>query len=238
MGKSLPTVRGSVYGGLAFAFSPPGEKFYRAVESKLLCALKSLASALAWPSLKEAGALSDLVEKEQHGPGNELASIKTEYHRLFVGPYQLVAPPYASLYLESEPTVMGQSTLEVLRMYEEAGFVLSPSFKDLPDHIAAELEFMALLCEGEKEAWKREDFSQALTLLSREETFLKEHLVRWIPKFSMRILSTTDSPFYRALASLVQDYVFLDLEGVRAARRLLEAGGTATRVQEGTRDGA
>ena len=133
---------------------------------------------------------------------------------------------------------MGESTLDVTRHYEEAGFHLSPSFRDLPDHVAAELEFMALLCEEEGEAWHKDDLFQAAKLISREETFLKDHLVRWIPNFTSKILSSTDFPFYRALASLLRDYVLLDLDCVRGLRRVLKAEEFALRVKEETRDGA
>lgn len=236
MGETLATVRGSIYEGLAFAFSPPRKKFYRVLGSQLLRPLKSLRSTFAWPSLKAAEALSDLVGKGQHGLSNELTSIKAEYYRLFVGPYHLPALPYASVYLESEPTVMGPSTVKVLRSYEEAGFFLSPSFKDLPDHIIAELEFMALLCEEEGEAWHKEDLPQAEKLLGREETFLGEHLAQWIPRFASRVHSSTDSPFYRALASLLKDHVFIDRDGVHALRVLIASEGLMP-TKEGTRDG-
>lgn len=149
------------------------------------------------------------------------SSLNTEYHRLFIGPYKLAAPPYASLYLEAEPAIMGRSTLEVLRLYEEAGFVLSPSFRDLPDHIVAELEFMALLCEREQKARQGRDISEVALVIAREATFLKHHLSRWIPRFSSRILAATEMPFYRALALLAQDYVLLDGDYVQAMNGLL-----------------
>lgn len=238
MGETLATVRGSIYEGLAFAFSPPGEEFYRAIKHKLVWPLKKLRSVFAWPTLEEHNLLEGLIEKgRREGLDQSLVSLKSEYHRLFAGPYKLAAPPYASVYLESDPTIMGPSTVKVLKTYEEAGFSLSLSFKDLPDHITAELEFMALLCEQEGGAWQKEDFSQAEELLSREETFLVDHLAQWIPKFSSRVHSSTDSPFYRALASLVKDYVFLDRDAVHALGAVLASEGLMP-TEEGTRDGA
>lgn len=224
MSAALAGLRGSVYEGLALAFRPPSKDFYRSLSCRLLSPLGDLKNLFAWPGLEQSAALGKLTEKKNHALASKTrGSLKLEYERLFVGPYKLPAPPYASLYLESEPTVMGRSTLGVLRMYEDAGFVLSPSFKDLPDHIAAELEFMALVCEEERRSWKKGDPSGAGRFLSVEERFLSGHLVQWIPKFTAAILFSTQTPFYRALASLTRDYVVLDLNSVQAARRLLNA---------------
>ncbi|MFW6241995.1 MAG: molecular chaperone TorD family protein [Thermodesulfobacteriota bacterium] len=38
------------------------------------------------------------------------------FNRLFVGPAALEAPPYASVYLDEEPVVMGQTTRNVREM--------------------------------------------------------------------------------------------------------------------------
>jgi TorA maturation chaperone TorD len=229
----ITEVRASVYCALAVGFSAPSKRNLQKLSSQLLEVMQQRRSLNVWPSLD--GRIKALQASIN---GFERLSLRAEYHRLFVGPYKLPAPPYASVYLESEPTVMGPSTLKVLRMYEEAGFLLSPSFKDLPDHIAAELEFMALLCEEEGAAWQGDDLCEAASLLSREDAFLAQHLVRWIPDFASKIISTTESPFYRGLASLLQDYVLFDLDCVRALRRLLEARETTPLMKEGAMDGA
>ena len=224
MSAALAGLRGSVYEGLALAFRPPSKDFYRSLSCRLLSPLSELNNLFAWPGLEQSAVLGKLTQKKNYVLASKIRrSLKLEYERLFVGPYKLPAPPYASLYLESEPTVMGRSTLGVLTVYEEAGFVLSPSFKDLPDHIAAELEFMALLCEEERRSWKKGDPSGAGRFLSLEERFLSGHLVQWIPRFATRVLASTEVPFYRALAFLTRDYVVLDLNSVHAVCRLLNA---------------
>jgi len=144
-----------------------------------------------------------------------------EYHRLFVGPGELPAPPYESVYREGW-TVFGESTLEVKRRYEEAGYALEPSFTELPDHVAAELAFMALLTEEEARAWEAQDASAAFSWLVRERAFLGDHLTRWLPGFCDRLLASTEVPFYRGLAVSLREFVALDAEQVRALTGLLE----------------
>jgi TorA maturation chaperone TorD len=144
-----------------------------------------------------------------------------EYHRLFVGPGALPAPPYESVYREGW-RVFGETTLEVKRQYEEAGYALDASFTELPDHVAAELAFMALLAEEEARAWEAQDASAAFSWLDRERAFLGEHLTRWLPDFCDRLLASTEDPFYRGLAVSLQEFVTLDAERVRALTGLLE----------------
>ncbi len=98
------------------------------------------------------------------------------FNRLFVGPKALEAPPYASYYLESEPQLMGESTLQVRRMYEMAGLV-SPLQGHLPDdHLGVELDAAVnilgmvdrLIAEEPRILWRY---------------FLQEHLEVWLPQF-------------------------------------------------------
>lgn len=229
----MAEVRASLYSALASGFSAPDEGTLKEISGRLSEVLREASSLFVMPVLEDT-----IKNFDASINASDRTSLKAEYHRLFVGPYKLPAPPYASVYLESEPTIMGTSTLEVLRMYEEAGFLLSPSFKDLPDHVAVELEFMALLCEEERRAWRRGGLCEAAKLISLEESFLRGHLVRWIPNFTSKILASTEFLFYWALASLVKDYVLLDLDCVRALRRLLEARETTPLMKEGAIDGA
>ena len=50
----------------------------------------------------------------------ELESLKIDYAQLFVGPFNLLAPPYGSFYLE-DSRIMGDSTIDVRNWYEKEG---------------------------------------------------------------------------------------------------------------------
>jgi TorA maturation chaperone TorD len=157
-------------------------------------------------------------------PSPELAKAVSglipEYHRLFVGPGELPAPPYESVYREGW-RVMGETTLDVQSAYEEAGYALDSSFKELPDHVAAELVFMALLAEEEAKAWETGDASAAVSWLERQRAFLDDHLTRWLPAFCDRLLASTEVSFYRKLAGELQEFVALDAERLKSMAGLL-----------------
>lgn len=101
------------------------------------------------------------------------------FNRLFVGPMALQAPPYASAYLETEPRLMGQTTIQVRRIYDMAGLG-SPLQGRLPDdHIGVELDAALGLSAMARELEAEEP--RALWAY-----FLHEHLGAWIPRFIER----------------------------------------------------
>jgi putative dimethyl sulfoxide reductase chaperone len=141
--------------------------------------------------------------------------LRVEYARLFIGPFELPAPPYESVYRDgSGRLLMGQSTLEVRRSYHEEGLDLSDTVRDLPDHVIAEMEFMSHLCETES-CLRIANRSEAEAYLGKQEYFLSEHLTKWIPEFTKAICSSTTEEFYRLLAQLANDFISLDQDYVR-----------------------
>lgn len=194
--------RARAYELLALGFSPPS--------AEMADAMANVKPSLSLPVFGPLGL---------EAPDPE--TLVPEYHRLFVGPESLPAPPYESVYREGW-RVMGESTLDVQRQYEEAGYALDPARHDPPDHVTAELAFLALLAEAEAAAWETGDLHAVLSWLRRARAFLDEHLARWVPVFCDRVQASTMSPFYWSLAGLLRDVVRLDLEWSRARVAMLE----------------
>jgi TorA maturation chaperone TorD len=142
--------------------------------------------------------------------GTELS---VEYAKLFVGPYRLKAPPYGSVYLDDGRRVMGDSTLEVINIYQVTGLTMDDEFKELPDHIAAELEFMYFLSYRKVDALERSELQTASDLKQTAEYFLNEHLRKWVPRFSRNIKEGTRSEFYDALADCLSKFISCDYSG-------------------------
>jgi len=57
--------------------------------------------------------------------------VEFAFNKLFVGPQAVLAPLFASVYLENDPHVMGETTLMVRRLYQTVGLV-SPLEGKLP----------------------------------------------------------------------------------------------------------
>lgn len=129
------------------------------------------------------------------------------YAKLFVGPNEILASPYGSVYLDGEKTVMGDSTMEAIKMYEEQGLSMDSEFRNLPDHITVELEFIYYLIFKEVEALEKSQWDAALDFIKKQELFLDNFLQRWVNPFCDRIKQGTDNEFYTSLADCVSAFI-------------------------------
>lgn len=137
--------------------------------------------------------------------GNE--DLLVEYARLFVGPNELLAPPYGSIYLEEGRKVMGESTARVMEFYKAESLSMDEHFENLPDHIAAELEFMYYLAYHEVEALEKNDTEKAAHFLNRQESFLRVFLGPWVAPFCEKVKQGTENAFYQALADCLAAFI-------------------------------
>ena len=134
-------------------------------------------------------------------------TLEVDYAQLFVGPFNLMAPPYGSVYLEGERQVMGASTADVQQRYRAAGLDVDTGFKDAPDHIAAELEFMHFLIFKAMEAANQGDANGIVTCLSNQQSFLEEHLGAWVHEFAAHVVDNAKTAFYRNLARVTAAFI-------------------------------
>ena len=120
-------------------------------------------------------------------PGDGLEKLQIEYTRLFInGVPHVAAPPYGSVYLDK--SLQGQHAAKTLQFYREHGFLLKEN-ADLPDHLAHQLEVLALLAEqGNAEA---------------ETDFLNSLFIPWFPHFKQRVEQEAQQPFYPVIVQLI-----------------------------------
>ena len=152
----------------------------------------------------------------------EADDLTLDHAGLFVGPFELEAPPYESVYLDDEERVMTESTAEVQLEYTEAGVDID--IDEPADHVAAELEFTFLLVATEIEALEAGAFEAAEHYLERQYEFLADHLGRWISELAENMREHADTEFYRLLADEAQSFV--ESDGKRLADRLNRLDGT------------
>ena len=132
-----------------------------------------------------------------------------DYSRLFLGPFEILAKPYGSVYLDGEKIVMGDSTMQALELYREGGFDVAEDFLEMPDHIAVELEFLYLLSFR---IGKASDDEEKARLIVLKQKFLEEHLGRWVGTLSEAIRKGAQTDFYKRLADLTEQFVREDLQ--------------------------
>ena len=137
-------------------------------------------------------------------------SLLVDYTRLFLGPVDTLAKPYGSAWLGGQQALMQDSTVAVQQLYEEGGFEISEDFRELPDHVAAELEFLYLLIFRETEAQRNGDLESTNAMTALRQRFLAEHLGAWIDPFTQAVENGAQTAFYRELAELTRLFVMAE----------------------------
>lgn len=192
--------RADVYRLLSACFYQPEEIF---LEEELFGQLK-MSLARVSPHI-----VPDAIALETSFKAIDLEALLLDYSRLFLGPFEILAKPYGSVYLDGEKIVMGDSTVSALSLYREGRFDLAEDFRETPDHVAVELEFLYLMTFHIARATEA---SERNNLIRLKRKFLKEHLGRWVAPFTEAMRKGAETDFYRHLAALVEQVVTEDLQ--------------------------
>lgn len=113
--------------------------------------------------------------------------INEQYQALFIGPRNLPAPPWGSVYLDRESVIFGDSLLKLRTFLQQEGIEFQISMEEPEDHIGIMLMLAAYLAENHAE------------LL---HNYLREHLLTWSQHYLHLLAEQQDYPFYQGLALL------------------------------------
>ena len=153
-------------------------------------------------NLMEAG--RELIEKE-------LTDTWAEFTRLFIGPGKPVAIPFESVN-RNERSLKGEIWTEIRDWLLDSGYILEEK-SVLEDHIAVEFEYMMLSSIDALESFKRG--KNPYEILAKQQEFMEEHLLRWVPGFTENIIENSTSSFYRCLAEFTANFIEDDCETLR-----------------------
>ena len=116
-----------------------------------------------------------------------IQDLTEQYQNLFIGPNELVVPPWGSVYLDPECVIFGNSLL-ALRDFLKRHQIAFQAQQDEPeDHIGLMLMLSVYLAETRPH------------LLVE---FLSQHLLTWAPHFLTKLADIENHPFYQGLAQL------------------------------------
>ena len=170
-----------------------------------LFVFKFLSLAFAYPNQAFLPELKRTADKISGNPAPYYALIaafekedqeilQAEYTRLFINGYpHTPCPPYESVYLEKR--MLGESSINVQAIYREWEITVEAG---LTDHIATEFEFLSFLAS----ASSLKPVTKAA--IDASEHFLKEHLYRWLPIFTIDLKSASHLQVYKQLATLLE----------------------------------
>ncbi|MEW6078957.1 MAG: molecular chaperone TorD family protein [Thermodesulfobacteriota bacterium] len=162
---------------------------------------QALSRLFSYPeNLPDTGAFKALLPApdvpEACDPGKmSLTALQNQYVRLFINAYpEAPCPPYGSYYLEG--VIMGPSTIILEQLYQSYGFETG----EPADHIAVELEFLALLSLMLRQAGEGEESERILA----DYRFVLEHLRSWLALFFKSIQSVDDAGCYLTFSGYVE----------------------------------
>jgi len=149
---------------------------------------------------------------KQDGP-ETLTALAIDYARLCLGsdPRQ-GADPYESVHRNKEGLMMHDDWEAVLRLYTELGLRKTEDVHETEDHLAMELECMALLCTRQETALRAGNLPEASWWQEQQARMLDEHLLRWVPSFVRRVDKLGRTEFYKAFGALTEEFLNMDRE--------------------------
>jgi TorA maturation chaperone TorD len=183
---------------LAACFYEPAAEF---AEEKVFDAMVAAADGIA-PDL---GAAARRLA--QAFAADDLQTLLIDYTRLFLAPEGALAQPYGSVWLTGAQPLMQESTLAIIALYNEGGFELAEDFRDLPDHVAAEMEFLYALIFREAQALRQGDADSVHAARALRQRLVAEHLYRSTPPFTEAVRAGAQTAFYREVATLTARFI-------------------------------
>ncbi len=113
-----------------------------------------------------------------------------DYMKMFVGPTNLLAAPWASVYLNKAQLVFQATTLDVREYYSHYGLEVALKNKEPDDHIGYELMFIGYLIEKGK--------------IEPAKEFIKAHVLTWYDKWADKVNENSVTPFYSSVALIAK----------------------------------
>jgi TorA maturation chaperone TorD len=145
-----------------------------------------------------------------------LTALGVDRTRLLAGVFQDkdLPAPYETVALGDAMNTA--RVLDVIDAYADAGFDGLAAELGPADYLGTELRFMSLLCYREMEARRGDDAGLAPAWLQRQQRFMDEHLLAWVPAHCERLAAKAATPFHAALARLLAQACRVDREDLSA----------------------
>lgn len=151
--------------------------------------------------------IANAIKKNENRLNEYIEDLSVEFARLFLGPKNPPAVPYASFYLSESKTVMTDVTSNVRKRYLDAGMAVKDLYSTPDDHIGIELEFISYLTEKIIDLYEDGNQAEASKLFEIRNNFIKEHMSLWIPLFVEKILEFSKEIYYKGAAIILEEVV-------------------------------
>lgn len=169
--------------GACFYYSPQSETI-----SQLLPVLTQIPTLYDWDNADELKPQCLSLSQQQAD------TLTYDFSILFEGQGVMPAPPWGSVYLEHDNTVMGKSTANYRQFLMTHGLITDTGVREPEDQFGLMMMAISALCEQEQ--------TEAVM------TLFEQHLLPWAYRYLTLVQeSQTEHTFYSQLASVTEQYL-------------------------------
>lgn len=195
--------RGAVYGFLARALAFPTDDH--------LATLHGTAASIL--SLVATG--DDTVDELLRDAAQALSGAGETLRRAHTATFPPIEsrdhPPHESAYASGDIFVQTDVMADVAAFYRAHGLQTGGRFRERPDHICTELDFMAFMARKEAHALAELGPDEIEECRQTQAHFLRDHLACWGPAFGQRLGTLAPDP-YRVIGRLLRAWLELDID--------------------------
>lgn len=204
----MSTNLGNMFRLLSVAFKPPTSDLANVVVSGEL----SKAMTDTWRTLgldgEKAAAFTGVLDGYRGDDAEDvLHELRREHTRLFLGNPPLVENSEGPWRKKAEGKIgvdlmVNSYSLEIQEFMRQCGAVKAKGRNDCIDYIEVECEFAAMLAEQPQ--YLVDLGKDPLDLL---DSFMDEHMEKWVPGFCVEVAEKTRLPYYRELCRLMASFM-------------------------------
>lgn len=163
----------------------------------------ALAPALSPPVAQALGGLAAALE------GTRAEALEAEYRDRFSHVHSRDCPLYETDHAAREVWQQSQALADLGGFYRAFGLEESG---ERVDHVSVELEFLHVLAYKRAWALERGETEHADVCRLAEETFLREHALRWMPNVAERLCALGEGSAYAAIGALLAAFLRAESE--------------------------
>lgn len=150
-----------------------------------------------------------------HDPVHDIQNYEDlhwDYTRMFIGPFELPVSPWESAYVTKDRLLFQETTLTIRKLYAKYDFQ-TVDLIEADDHFGLELDFMYHLNQLSIESSQPDNpnaLAEVSYLLREQQSFIENHLSKFIPEITEKIEEHAETKFYIGLAKILRHYLLMD----------------------------
>ncbi|MGQ3684807.1 MAG: TorD/DmsD family molecular chaperone [Candidatus Loosdrechtia sp.] len=144
--------------------------------------------------------------------GTALDVLKSDYLRIVGHTIAKECPLYETQYGAAHVYQQTHELADIQGFYKAFGLEMSDVERERCDHISVELEFMHYLLYKQAYAAENHGEEKVQVCVDAQKKFLKEHVGKWVPLFTVLFAKKAGEGFFYALAALTKEFIRLEMK--------------------------